>query len=103
MRELTIFLRLVHITLGVFWAGTIFFVVLFLAPSVRAVGPDGARAMKALQQRHFMNVMPLVASVLAFVVGVFVMRAATLRTGRLSGALASTPHCEERESMQSEI
>lgn len=61
MNEFVIFLRLVHVTLGVFWAGTIFFLVLFLGPSVRAVGPEGARVMQAIQQRHFMNVMPVVA------------------------------------------
>lgn len=61
MNEFVVFLRLVHVMLGVFWAGTIFFLVLFLGPSVRAVGPEGARVMQALQQRHFMNVMPVVA------------------------------------------
>ncbi len=61
MNEFIILMRFVHVTLGVFWAGTIFFLVLFLTPSVRAVGPEGARVMQALQQRHFMNVMPFVA------------------------------------------
>ncbi len=135
-----IFLRLVHIILGVFWAGTLFFVVLFLGPSVRAVGPDGARVMQALQRRQFMNVMPVVAaltilsglilywrlsgglaagwvtspfglsltvggvaSILAFAIGVFGMRAATLRASRLGAALASTPQGEERETSQAEI
>ncbi len=45
-------MRLIHIGLGVFWAGAIFFIVLFLEPSVRAAGPDGARVMQGLQQRR---------------------------------------------------
>jgi hypothetical protein len=61
MATLFIVTRLIHIVLGVFWAGTIFFVVIFLEPSVRAAGPDGARVMQGLQQRHYMNVMPIVA------------------------------------------
>ena len=41
--------RIVHIGLGVFWAGTIFFFVFLLEPSVRSVGPQGGLVMKALQ------------------------------------------------------
>lgn len=54
--------RILHVLLGVFWAGTIFFLVLFLQPSVQSVGPDGGRVMQALQKRHFLNVMPAVAA-----------------------------------------
>jgi hypothetical protein len=61
MTVLMIILRLVHITLGVFWAGTIFFFVTFLEPSVREAGPDGARVMQGLQKRHYLNFMPLIA------------------------------------------
>ena len=45
-------MRTVHILLGVFWAGTFFFVVLFLEPSVRAAGLDGAKVMKGIQERR---------------------------------------------------
>lgn len=139
MHELMILLRLVHITLGVFWAGTIFFLVLFLGPSVRQVGPDGAKVMQAIAQRRFLDVMPIVAgltiltglilywqlsgglaagwvtspfgisltvggvaSILAFGVGVFVMRAATLRAGRLAAGLAAMPE-PDREEAQAHI
>jgi hypothetical protein len=61
MNTFMITLRLVHIALGVFWAGTIFFFVMFLEPSVRAAGPDGARVMQGLQKRQFLNVMPVIA------------------------------------------
>jgi hypothetical protein len=55
-------LRIVHVLAGVFWAGTMFFVVLLLEPSVRSVGPDGAKVMGALQARGFMNIMPAAAA-----------------------------------------
>ena len=54
-------IRMFHILLGVFWAGTIFFLVLFLGPSLRAVGPDGAPVMRELLRRRFLDVMPVVA------------------------------------------
>jgi hypothetical protein len=56
-------LRIVHVVGGVFWAGTMFFIVLLLEPSVRTVGPDGAKVMGALQARGFMTIMPTVALV----------------------------------------
>ena len=114
-------MRLIHIGFGVFWAGAIFFIVLFLEPSVRAAGPDGARVMQGLQQRKLLTILPAaaaltilsgialywrvsvgfngdwmaspvgtsltigaVASIAAFVIGIFVMRASTLRAGRLA-------------------
>lgn len=139
MHEFMILLRVLHITLGVFWAGTLFFMVLFLGPSVRSVGPDGAKVMQALARRRFLDVMPVVAgltiltglilywqlsggmamgwvrspfglsltiggggSILAFIVGVFVMRAATLRAGRLGAGLPAVP-AGEREQVEAEI
>jgi len=54
-------LRIVHIVLGVFWVGTIFFVVTFLAPSVQALGPQGAPLMQQLLQRRYFDVLPVVA------------------------------------------
>ena len=61
MHALMIGLRLIHILLGVFWAGTIFFFGLFLEPTVRAAGPDGAKVMLGLKQRRYFDVMPVVA------------------------------------------
>lgn len=54
-------LRVLHIGLGVFWAGAIFFIVLFLEPSVRGAGPAGGAVMAGLQRRRLMLVLPLVA------------------------------------------
>lgn len=61
MTTFMIVMRLIHIVLGVFWAGTIFFFVIFLEPAVRAAGPDGARVMQGLQQRQYLNIMPVIA------------------------------------------
>jgi len=53
--------RVLHVGLGVFWAGTLFFMVFLLDPSIRSVGPDGGKVMQALQKRGFHNIMPIVA------------------------------------------
>jgi hypothetical protein len=56
-----IVLRILHVGLGVFWAGAMIFNALFLEPSVRAAGPEGGKVMQALLQRRFLTIMPLVA------------------------------------------
>ena len=53
--------RILHVGLGVFWAGAMFFIVFLLEPSVRSVGPEGGRVMQALQKRGFLTIMPAVA------------------------------------------
>ncbi len=135
MDLLVITLRLLHIVLGVFWAGALIFVALFLVPSVQDVGPDGAKVMAALQRRRFMDVMPIVAgltilsglwlywrlsggphrawvtsplglalgvggllAVIAFVVGVGVMRPAVMRAGPLAQAAAQMPEGSDRSA-----
>jgi len=45
-----IVLRVVHILLGVFWAGGAFFAAMFLVPSVRAAGPAGGPVMRQLME-----------------------------------------------------
>jgi len=57
-----ILLRFIHIVGGVFWAGTMIFAAVFLEPSVREAGPDGAKVMLGLIRRKYMIVMPLVAA-----------------------------------------
>jgi uncharacterized membrane protein len=54
-------LRLLHIGLGVFWAGTAIFVATFLFPSIAEAGPDGAKVVAALTRRRFMQVLPAAA------------------------------------------
>jgi uncharacterized membrane protein len=55
--------RILHVGVGVFWAGTIFFVVFLLEPSVRSVGPDGSKVMQALQKRGMLTILPVAAVV----------------------------------------
>jgi hypothetical protein len=55
--------RLLHVLVGAFWAGTLIFNALFLAPAIGEAGPDGAKVMAGIQRRRFMDVMPLVALV----------------------------------------
>lgn len=58
---LLIVARLLHVLLGVFWAGTLIFTALFLVPAIAEAGPDGAKVMAGVQRRRFMDVMPAVA------------------------------------------
>ena len=133
MDFLVLTLRLIHVVLGVFWAGTLIFFAVFLIPSVRDAGPDGAKVMAALQRRRFLDVMPVVAALttvsgfwlywrmstglgsawaaspggialgvggvlalLAFGIGVAVMRPAALRAGALAQAAAQAPEGPDR-------
>ncbi len=43
-------LRVLHIGVGAFWVGTVVFVAVFLAPTLRAVGPGAAPVMGHLVQ-----------------------------------------------------
>lgn len=45
-----VILRLLHVVVGIFWAGTVFFVARFLLPSIRAAGPAGGAVMQQLTQ-----------------------------------------------------
>lgn len=54
--------RLLHVGLGVFWAGAIIFNAVYLVPSIRDAGPDGAKVAAGLLQRRFADVMPAVAA-----------------------------------------
>jgi hypothetical protein len=53
--------RLLHIGLGAFWVGTMFFNALFLGPALQDIGPDAAKVGAALVRRRMMLVMPIVA------------------------------------------
>ncbi|MDX1675450.1 MAG: hypothetical protein R3314_11705 [Longimicrobiales bacterium] len=137
---LTLMLRLIHIILGVFWAGVIFFLVLFLGPAVRRSGPGGGRVMAEINRARFFEVMPVVAlvtilsgawllwllsggfeaafmgtpwgislsvgavaAVVAFVIGVFVMRPATTRMLELGPMMAAASSDEERQAIGAEL
>jgi len=61
MNSLVATLRLIHIVGGVYWAGTMFFFVTFLEPSLRSLGPDGGKVMIRLFERGYMKVLPIIA------------------------------------------
>jgi hypothetical protein len=61
MQTLILILRVVHIGLGVFWVGTVFFTSFYLFPSVQDAGPDGNKVMAALARRGFLQMLPIVA------------------------------------------
>jgi hypothetical protein len=140
MDLLVLTLRVVHILLGVFWAGTLIFAATFLMPSIRDAGPDGAKVVGALIQRRYLDVMPVVAgltvlsglwlywrlsgglspawihspvgtayglgglaAILAFVIGVAVMRPATLRIAALARAIPGMPDGPEKVAQQAEV
>lgn len=72
MMDWVVVLRILHVLLAAFWAGSIFFFVLFVEPSVRSLGPDGGRVVRALQERHFLDIL-IVAAVLTVVLGLIVL------------------------------
>lgn len=133
-------LRVIHIVCGVYWAGTLLFVATFLEPSIRAVGPDGAKVMQALMRRRYLDVMPVVAlltiltgldlyrrvsagfsmvwitsrpgmsitigavaALIAFAVGVGVMRPAAKKIGPLGQTTQQLPEGPERDVRLAEL
>lgn len=136
MHALLLTARLLHIVLGAFWAGTLIFNALFLAPAIRDAGPDGAKVIAGLMRRRFLDVMPVVAlltilsglwlywhvsagfqpaymnsrigatygvgalaSIVAFGIGVFVMRPAMLRAAALAQAAAQAAPSERETQL----
>jgi len=71
-QPLLLALRIVHILLGVFWAGVVFFVATLLLPAVGEAGPDGAKVMGALTRRGMLNILP-VAGVLTVLSGLWML------------------------------
>jgi hypothetical protein len=54
-------LRIIHIGMGVFWAGTLIFLAFYLSPAMGRAGPAGGAVMQELQRAKLMVVMPIVA------------------------------------------
>jgi uncharacterized membrane protein len=63
MNTTLLVLRVLHVVGAVFWAGAILFVVHFLEPAVRDLGPDGGKVMQALQRRRYLEIVPVAALV----------------------------------------
>lgn len=133
-------LRLIHIVLGVFWAGTMFFFALYLEPSMREAGPDAMKVTQGLMKRGYMMVMPIVAllvilsgfallwivshhfaaewmgsrmgialsngmlaSLIAFALGVGVMRPVMMRTAALGQAVAQLADGPDKTARLAEL
>ena len=58
-----IVLRLVHVTLGVFWAGGVMFMNFIVGPALGATGPDGMKVMAELNRRRYFDIMLAVGAV----------------------------------------
>lgn len=56
-----IILRIVHIGFGVFWAGTIIFMAVFMERAIRRAGPAGGAVMQEVIKLGYMVAMPVVA------------------------------------------
>src|SRR6185503_4710940 len=65
-----IFLRLIHVLFGVFWAGTAMFNALFLIPAVRALGPAGGPVMQEIAGKRKLPIYFLGAGVLTVLSGI---------------------------------
>jgi hypothetical protein len=136
MDLLLILMRLLHVGLGVFWVGAVLFNVIFLTPSLKDAGPDGAKVAAGLMKRGFMQVMPIVGilnilsglwlywkmsggfqsaylhsrpgiafglgglmAILAFTIGVVVIRPAMLQAMSLGQSAAQAPAAEREAIM----
>jgi len=66
-----IVLRLLHILLGVFWAGGAFFAAMFLVPSVRAAGPAGGPVMKQLMEVRKFPIYAMVFGLITVITGLW--------------------------------
>jgi uncharacterized membrane protein len=63
-----IFLRLVHIVIGVFWVGAVAFLAFMLLPAVRESGPGGGAVMQRLMARG-VNLWLMAAAILTVLSG----------------------------------
>jgi uncharacterized membrane protein len=62
-------LRLIHILAGVIWVGGVFFVAIYLMPTIRALGPAGAPVMQHLAQVKKIQVFFMVLALTSILTG----------------------------------
>jgi hypothetical protein len=87
MNEATLMtlLRLVHITSGALWVGTVFFLAFYIVPIIREAGPaNGAEILKGLDKRRFGPYMGLLPG-LAIVSGIVMYQRALSLTHHAFG------------------
>ena len=75
MSDLTylIILRFIHITCGIFWAGSIMYMALFVQPAVKAAGPEGAKFVQTLAKTNKLPIVMMFAALLTIIAGVLLL------------------------------
>lgn len=53
--------RIIHVLGGVIWVGSMFFMSVFLVPSMTEAGPEAGKVMAALNRRKWMIIIPIIA------------------------------------------
>lgn len=87
MNYLMIAMRIIHIFSGVFWAGTSFFMISFVTPSVIATGAEGQKFMQQLAFRTRFTTAMMAVALLTVLSGlvmyweIFEFKSAALSTG----------------------
>ena len=87
MNYIMISMRIIHIFAGVFWAGTSFFMLSFVTPSVIASGAEGQKFMQQLAFRTRFTTAMMGVAILSVLSGlvmyweIFEFRLAALSTG----------------------
>jgi uncharacterized membrane protein len=65
-------LRILHIGFGVFWAGSVFSFVLFIAKAVKASGPEGGKFMQQLGKTGY-PIVVMITAIISILAGVLLI------------------------------
>jgi uncharacterized membrane protein len=65
-------LRVLHIGFGVFWAGSVFSFVLFIAKAVKASGPEGGKFMQQLGKTGY-PIAVMIAAIISILAGILLI------------------------------
>lgn len=68
-----IILRLIHISTGIFWAGTIFYLVRFIMPAAKALGPEGGKFMQQLMSTNKLPLVMMLSATLNIISGILLI------------------------------
>lgn len=68
-----IILRLLHITCGVFWGGAAIYLAVFVAPAVKALGPEGGKFMQQLARTNKLPIVMNITSTITILAGVLLI------------------------------
>jgi hypothetical protein len=69
MEYSTLVLRIIHIFAGVLWVGAAWIGVLFLEPTIRALGPEGGKFMSTMVRERRYSTAIMIAAVLTLLAG----------------------------------